>query len=380
MKDFFPEHLRKDWLLHVSGFLTWFLISFLSLQNIPSKQEFILKTTAFLAFYICFAIMVANKWPVNAVKYKLLLTSQIFIILGLIAFDKYNVAAILLVLIATQLPSMFSRRQAMFIMMSMSLAHFFIVLDGNALNAFFNIIIYFLLQIFGFSTIEIVHREVRTKEELAAINQELLATRYMLKTSSERQERLRISRDLHDVIGHQLTALSLNLEVSSHKVPVEYKPLITQNLVQAKNLLTDVREVVKEMRNTEQFDLAATLQGLAGQLPDCTLDVENLPDIDSLSLKQQLVFCLQEGISNAIRHGKANKLILSGKKEEQRLILLLSDNGNSVNHENISNGKSKFGSGLKGMQERLKPFNGSVKLVFEFSGCILQISVEDSFD
>jgi signal transduction histidine kinase len=378
MKSYFPEHLRKDWLLHVSGFFTWFLISFLSLQNTLTKQEFVLKSAAFLVFYICFAIMVTSQWPVNAVKNKFLLLSQIVIVLILISFDKYNIAAILLVLIATQLPSMCNRRQAMLIMMSMSLAHFFIVFDGNILDAFFRIIIYFLLQIFGFSTIEIVHREVKTKEELAAINQELLATRYMLKTSSERQERLRISRDLHDVIGHQLTALSLNLEVASHKVPIEYKPLITQNLIQAKNLLTDVREVVKEMRTTEQFDLAVTLQGLVDQFPNCTLEIQSLPEIDSLSLKQQLMFCLQEGSSNALRHGKANKLILLGEKNEQELSLLLIDNGNSVNQANVNN--NEFGSGLKGMQERLKPFNGNVELVFQPSGCILKIIVNDSFD
>jgi len=378
IKYYFPEHLRKDWLLHISGFLTWFLISFLSLQNTTTKEGFILKSTAFVAFYVCFAIMVANKWPVNAPKYKLLLTSQILIVLTLISFDKHNIAAILLVLIATQLPSMFSRRQAMFIMLSMSTAHYFIILNGNLLDTFFNIIIYFLLQIFGFSTIEIVHREVKTKEELAAINQELLATRYMLKSSSERQERLRISRDLHDAIGHQLTALSLNLEVASHKVPIEYKPLISQNLVQAKNLLKDVREVVKEMRTTEQFNLAITLQGLVAQLPNCSLEVESLPEIDSLSLKQQLVFCLQEGISNALRHGKANRLILSGEKEEQKLNLFLVDNGKNVQHESIN--ENNFGNGLKGMQERLKSFNGDVELVFESQGSTLNITVEDRFD
>ncbi|MFT5758371.1 MAG: signal transduction histidine kinase [Alteromonadaceae bacterium] len=382
MKTYFPEHLRKDWLLHVSGFLTWFLISFLMLQNTLTNQEFILKGMAFLAFYMCFAIVVTKKWPVNTAKYKLLslLLSQIFIVFILISFDNFNIAAILLVLIATQLPSMFSRQQALLIMLSISLGHFFIILNGDVSDTFFRIILYFFLQIFGFSTIEIVHREAKAKEDLAVINQELLATRYMLKTSSERQERLRISRDLHDVIGHQLTALSLNLEVASHKVPLEYKPLITQNLVQAKNLLTDVREVVKEMRTTEQFDLAVTLQGLVDQFPNCALDIQSLPEIDSLSLKQQLMFCLQEGSSNALRHGKASKLTLSGEKNEQRLTLSLMDNGNSVNPASIRNKSHQFGSGLKGMQERLKPFNGNVELVFLASGCTLKITVTDSYD
>jgi signal transduction histidine kinase len=56
----------------------------------------------------------------------------------------------------------------------------------------------------------------RQREVQRRLNSELRATRALLAESSRIAERMRIARDLHDLIGHHLTALSLNLEVASH--------------------------------------------------------------------------------------------------------------------------------------------------------------------
>ncbi|PKI18122.1 sensor histidine kinase [Colwellia sp. 12G3] len=384
-KSLIPEHLHKDWLLHLSGFFTWSVICFLSLNNLPTGPELYLKLIGFLAFYLSFACIVSSQSIDYPKRDKLILLCQVILVLLLVKFDEYDIAPILLVLIATQLPSRFSRREAMYIMVAITAAHFFIKYDGHILNAFFHVIIYFMLQIFGFSAIESNLREVKAKEDLSAINQELLAARFMLKESSQRKERLRISRDLHDVIGHQLTALALNLEVSRHKVPDEFKPLLAQNLIQAKTLLSDVREVVKEMRSEEQFDLVEKLSDLIEQLPQCQLNVESSPEINALSLKQQLMFCLQEGVSNAIRHGKANQFTLSVEKQDKQLSLYLADNGVSQSTDKSATQKShkvekQIGSGLIGMQERLADFQGIVELIQTPVGCTLKIQVEDNYD
>jgi len=371
-----PEALRKDWLLHFSGFLTWSVICYLSLVNLNIGVEFFIKLSAFIIFYLSFAwIVFSDKNTKSSVK-KVLLSLEIVTVLILISFDKLNVAAILLVLIATQLPSMFMRKQALLLMFLTSFAHFCIAYDDSFISAFFQVIIYFMLQVFGFSAIETVLREEKAKVELSAINQELLATRFMLKASSQKQERLRISRDLHDVIGHQLTALSLNLEVAKHKVPQEFKPLLDDNLQLAKTLLTDVRQVVKEMRDEEQIDLVSSLENLINQLPNCELTVKSSIDINSLQLKQQLMFCLQEGVSNALRHGKANLFTFSSEKTNSDLLIELSDNGSA----NKGRSDTSFGSGLAGMKERLSDFTGEVSLINNEKGCTLKIQVEDCYD
>jgi len=371
-----PEHLRKDWLLHFSGFLTWFVVSFLSLNGLDINLGFFFKAAGFISFYMFFAWVVSSKKGTHVVRNKIFVVCQVILVLSLIYSDKQNLTPILLVLIATQLAALLNRKQALLLIFSISMVHYVLVFNGGVLNTFFHVLIFFMLQVFGFSTIEIMLREERAKEELAAINQELLATRFMLKTSSQKQERLRISRDLHDVIGHQLTALSLNLEVTSHKVPEEFKPLLQDNLQLAKTLLGDVRQVVKEMRDEEQFDLAVSLNNLVSQLPDCQLIVQSPLHVDSLRLKQQLMFCLQEGISNALRHGKANQLTLINEKDDNNLHIELIDNGVSLQ----PNQSCEFGSGLKGMKERLADFNGTVELIGGTTGCTLKLKVEDCYD
>jgi len=143
-------------------------------------------------------------------------------------------------------------------------------------------------------------------------------------------------------------------------------------------LLQDVRNVVKEMRNQDQLDLKSTLEALIQQLPNCHLTMTNSqPDrqisIHSLALRNQLILCLQEGISNALRHGQANDFVLDFQKNNHLINIDLSDNG-------IGCDKIIFGNGLHGMQERLENFKGTVKLIPQPTGCTLKIQVEDNYD
>ena len=73
----------------------------------------------------------------------------------------------------------------------------------------------------GYATIVFVAgfvamRQAEAREEQRRLNSELRATRALLAESTRLTERMRISRELHDLLGHHLTALSLNLEVATH--------------------------------------------------------------------------------------------------------------------------------------------------------------------
>lgn len=389
MSQFFTElvnQLKKNGLLQLSAVLTWSLVSYISLKSstvsIDLTNGFLWKSIALISFIILFFNNIVSK---GFLKYSFSLALQITLVWLLIYYDKYQIIPILLVLIATQLPAYFSRMQSILIILFINIGYYFILITAQPEQSIFTVLIFLLLQIFGFSTIEITLREQRAREKLAAINQELIATRFMLKESTQKQERLRISRDLHDVLGHQLTALALNLEITSHKVSDEHKSAANENLKQAKQLLDDVRNVVKEMRSKEQFDLIASIKTLFQQLPKCQFNVlakststhNSELIINSLTLKNQLFHCLQEGISNALRHGHANSFSLSFNKENDLITLELQDNGSGIIAD-VS--PIKFGSGLQGMNERLKDFNGFAKLISTPEGCLLQLQVTDSYD
>ena len=76
-------------------------------------------------------------------------------------------------------------------------------------------------MLFAAASSFLVRSEATARDQLAAANAELLSTRALLAENSRVEERLRISRDLHDTLGHHLTALSLQLDVASRVSPRE---------------------------------------------------------------------------------------------------------------------------------------------------------------
>ncbi|WP_370981327.1 sensor histidine kinase [Agaribacterium sp. ZY112] len=371
------ENIKRNWLLNFSGFVAWLLVSFLVLKNLDLNSVFVVRAFAFLLFFVCFSLLVSSNQGENISRNKALIVLELVLVLFLLTNDQFQFSAILFVLIAAQLPIVLNRKQALLSIAAISLAHLVVLYVFHEADALFSVLLYLVLQLFGYSTLELALREARAKEELSLLNQELLATRFILKETSKRQERLRISRDLHDVIGHQLTALSLNLEVASHKVAPEHKALLQDNVLLARDLLNDVRKVVKEIRDEEQFDLYERLMALVDQLPSLELVVVSKVEIKSSVLNQQLLCCLQEGISNALRHGAASNLSLSCEKNGTHIKLELLDDGSGLNLDN----ELALGSGLRGMNERLARFNGEAKLCSESKqGCLLRLQAEDSYD
>ena len=106
-------------------------------------------------------------------------------------------------------------------------------------------------QLFAAYAAHVAERERRGREQLAAANAELTATRRLLAVTSRNAERLRIARDLHDVMGHHLAALSLQLEAARHAAPGEVGGHVEIARQVAATLLTEVRQVVSTLRETE---------------------------------------------------------------------------------------------------------------------------------
>src|SRR5690606_3512456 len=109
----------------------------------------------------------------------------------------------------------------------------------------------------------VARQQAQAREEQRQLNAELRATRLLLAESARINERTRISRELHDLLGHHLTALSLNLEVAGHLTEGRAKEHVGQAHTLARLLLTDVREAVSHLRVEKAIDLALTLRPLA---------------------------------------------------------------------------------------------------------------------
>ena len=209
----------------------------------------------------------------------------------------------------------------------------------------------------GFAVL-VVHgqrREEAARRELAEAHAELRAASAVLATSTRTAERLRISRDLHDVVGHQLTALSLELEVASHHATGAGAEHVERARAVAKDLLRDVRAAVGELR-AEPAGIAAPLHDLVDDLPGLAVDLtveERAPLDEARSLA--IVRCVQETVTNALRHSEATRLDISVVVDADGIKLEVADNGRGA-------ATLVPGNGLEGLRERIEALGGRVAM------------------
>lgn len=216
---------------------------------------------------------------------------------------------------------------------------------------------YLLIQVAtAFSTATLL-REKRMRIELAQAHVELKGAGILLAESSRTAERLRISRELHDLIGHQLTVLALNLEAARHLDDHAGRKHLERADEVARVLLRDVRGTVGEMR-ARSTDLRQALEdmvdGIPGLAVDVAVDVAVDPELD-LGEEQQVAFIrlAQEAVTNTIRHSEAARLTIDLALDGDQVSLVASDDG-------IGAPAPVLGNGLRGLRERFESLDGEL--------------------
>ena len=200
-------------------------------------------------------------------------------------------------------------------------------------------------------------RQMEARADSRRLNAQLQATQSMLADQTRVSERLRISRDLHDLVGHHLTGLTLHLEVASHTSVGKAKQHVDQAEAVARLLLSDVREVVGDLRSADQVDLRQALHMLVDGVPELTIHLELTDQASRLdpAHAQVLLRCAQEVITNAVRHARASNLWIEVDRSADGVSLSARDDGRGV-LELVP------GHGLNGMRERLRALGGRLDL------------------
>ena len=224
---------------------------------------------------------------------------------------------------------------------------------GNKASQFMLFFVYLGVSVFSFIISLVAYRQQNAKEELRMLNTELKATQVLLADSSRINERLRISRELHDLIGHHLTALTLNLEAASHMTEGKPQSYVKKAHSIARLLLADVREVVGKFRQSGTLDLGQAVTELLEGLPGLKVR-KDIPDpflVEDPKLAQTILRCAQELITNTMKHAQASQLFVSLERTDTHIRLVVQDNG-------VGLGKSVAGNGMTGMTERVKLLDG----------------------
>lgn len=207
----------------------------------------------------------------------------------------------------------------------------------------------------GFLAARLVLREHRTRESLAIAHAHILATQSLLSETVRGAERLRIARDLHDAMGHHLTALNLHLDLAMRQGAANAPPALATARGVSGELLAQVRGVVSDSRQDQGIDLAKALRALCDGIPGLLIDLRVEPGASRhpAPVAHALYSCIQEAVTNVLRHAQARRLSIEVQTHEDMTIVRVVDDGRG-------RPEVKEGNGLRGMRERLAGLDGEL--------------------
>ena len=177
-------------------------------------------------------------------------------------------------------------------------------------------------------------------------------------------ERERVARDVHDILGHSLTVISVKTELAQRLV--ELDPERAQRELGEINQLTrdalaQVRTTVGRMRTPDLPDTIAGVDsalhaaGIAATLPEPTVDTEHA---------ELFAWVLREAVTNVVRHSGA-----------QHCEGLIDESSMSVHDDGAGLGDAEHGNGLRGLRERVESAGGTVHFDSDPTGTTVRVHI-----
>ncbi len=366
-KTLLTGHFQPMELLRYAGLFTWICAS-IPLLFMPLIYDTPLDREHYVGWWMLHLIFGLTYWnqvrelPIRSPLWHRLLISLVLTLsaLGVSITAQSGLGGILLLIVAGLLPWLMAIVPAMswLIGQNLLLALTVSTIPGvSGADAALTAGLFLGISLFAFMSSVVAIRQHAARDELRKLNSELQATQALLAENTRIAERVRIARELHDLVGHHLTALTLNLEVATHLAQGKALEHVQQAHSLARLLLADVREVVSDMREDDKVDLAAALRTLVAGVPQPRIHLDlpaELAMTDPLRA-QVLLRCAQEIITNSVRHAQARNLWLRLLLDENRVAMTARDDGRGAD-------RIEAGNGLNGMAERLRQLGGELKV------------------
>ena len=215
---------------------------------------------------------------------------------------------------------------------------------------------------------EQTERAEKLAGDLQAANQELLEARRIEKQLAAAEERVRLARDIHDGLGHHLTALNIQLQAAEKMVALKPEKALEAIQIcrqESKAALEEVRRSVAVMRRSP-LDGKTLQEALSGLIKDFAKTFGNKVQIDLPEVYPDLnsqvaitIFrAVQEGLTNIQKHAaNANNIKIDLKIPDSEINLIIQDDGSQALED-----QSTSGFGLAGLQERAEQLGGSLRL------------------
>lgn len=243
------------------------------------------------------------------------------------------------------------------------------------------LIIFTLLLVFTQAIARIIARDERSRQQTRRLLEHLEASHRQLQTYAAQvaelaavEERNRLARDIHDSLGHHLSAINIQLEKAlayrEHN-PQEADQAVLDAKQMAHEALRDVRQSVSALRTSEaDFSLRDALADLVRRMGQSGFTIDYHIDGDESGYGRPALIALyrvaQEGLTNVQRHANARHVLLDVQLGDDEARLSLRDDGAGFDSQALDElAASKRSFGLQGLQERLELVRGQLAIASE---------------
>lgn len=343
----------------------WFTFHIMILALILASKPFY-----WLILLLFFAAFLIPQWSGTRIdsfgvrNYPLLelIFSGMFLIIGCYLFDNYSSFLAYPALCAGIYSSAGKGRWLLWA--GFSVAPFLAVLAIGLDQLGMGVIDGFFFFGIGIAIAKVLEAEQKTKlllEENRKKNQLLEEYAKQIERITLLEERNRLAKDLHDTIGHTFTSVIMGLDAAAFlqkSSPDKAKEQIERLSHVMRNSLGEIRSQIHQISpNGEKEELSSQLKYIVDEFAlhtNIEIQFEQI-GAQAINISTQgtltLIRCLQESLTNAVRHGQANKISITLKEDDSYVVLLIRDNG-------IGMSDIHFGFGLSGMKERLDSLQG----------------------
>ena len=234
----------------------------------------------------------------------------------------------------------------------------------ESLMACMNIILFVMYMILLFTSQKEENERIRKlNEQLNRANDQLRDYAVNMERMTQMRERNRLAREIHDTLGHTLTGIIMGADAGLalfEVAPEESRKRIQVVAQSARDGLTDVRRSIKALRPDalERSTLTEALEALVENFRLTTsARIAYFQEAEELKLdsdeEDALYRVVQEGLTNAVRHGRADRIEIRITRAGDMVTVSVRDNGTGC-------AKPAEGFGLRHMRERLEMLGGRV--------------------
>lgn len=231
------------------------------------------------------------------------------------------------------------------------------------LLSFYNILTSLNVILFVVYCINIINKQQGNIDEVHELNEQLKEYTLMAEKMAETRERNRLAREIHDTLGHTLTGISAGIDACIALLGTAPEQAGQQLEVIAKvtrNGIQEIRRSVNQLRPDalERLNLEYAINNMVAEINalsdvnvsfDCKMENLKFDEDEETAIYR----VIQEGVTNAIRHGKAKQIQITIDNQYGEILLQIKDDG-------IGCKEIKKGFGIRHINERIESLCGVV--------------------